>query len=171
MSAENICMHACWYIYESARSATSSPQNNKQANSLAWKVPSHHRPPIHLKMSVNQRWGPCMSQVAEKCIRPWGGMFAYCIIDKGSSGPSASLVLETDGSVSVLLRSVSLQRKSRWLNWIEPQCLDKSEHDRFCLNLHNLLYTTNDILIPSSVLLQNSGDHPRWTHSICAYIK
>lgn len=39
-------------------------------------------PLLPLKMSGNPRWRSSMSQVAEKCIRLWGGTYVSCIIDK-----------------------------------------------------------------------------------------
>lgn len=71
-----------------------SLENNQQADLWEWQVPPHcrrkwfsvqpaHMPPLPpLKMSANPRWRSSMSEVAEKCIRPWGGTYVYCIIDK-----------------------------------------------------------------------------------------
>lgn len=49
-----------------------------------WVQPPHSSPSPLLpqKMSGNPRWRSDMSEVTEKCMRPRGATYVYCIIDK-----------------------------------------------------------------------------------------
>lgn len=72
------------------------PGNQSPGDSTEWHMPPSCRqrwlwvqaaytsssPPLPQKMSRNPRWRSSMSEVAEKCIRPWDGTYVYCIIDK-----------------------------------------------------------------------------------------
>lgn len=65
-----------------------------RSDSMEWQVPpplqaevapgsaSSHMLLLPQKMSGNPRWRASMSEVTEKCMRPWGGTNVHCIIDK-----------------------------------------------------------------------------------------